>query len=197
MNNRLTILAVLLLAVLSMNVFAAGDTITPTITAEPSSVSHNANYAITYTVTDSANKTANVTTEFYVNGANVANDTKTNTSTTPGSNSYISTFSNSFYDSGDTIYANVTVKEYANASVTGATAASSIVVSSGALVSTDSFSFLGGIGSGIGSFITSLFNALLPIAVFLLVIGGVAAILYFIAKWSSDGFNSNVFGKKK
>jgi len=77
------------------------------------------------------------------------------------------------------------------AATIGVTAVGAVAaVHAAPLLNSDSFDFLGPLGENLGSFLTSLFNALLPIAVVILVLAGVVAIIYAIAHWVGKGFGS-------
>lgn len=110
-------------------VAAAGNTQQVTFSSQPSQVLDGSNYAATFSLTDSANLTANYTAQFNVNGVNVANSSATNVSTTPGSNSYTVTFSPTYFSPGKLVNVTINAKEFANASVTTSNTTSTLTVS--------------------------------------------------------------------
>jgi hypothetical protein len=76
------------------------------------------------------------------------------------------------------------------ASIAGVGVAAVGAVHATSLLNSDSFDFLPSLGENLGSFLTSLFNALLPIAVVLLILGAIVAILIAVAHWMGKGFGS-------
>lgn len=199
--KRQNIFIALLLAftiVVSSSAFADPPVPNIAITSQPANLlSANQNYVVIFTVSDDTNDTVNVTVKLYVNTLNVANGTILNGNTTIGGNSHTVTFLESYLDEGDSVYANITLKESRNASATNFSLTNTITIdkSTTSVIAKDTFDGVPALGSNLGSFFSNIAPGVMGIILVLAIIGIVIYLIYVVSGQIKDSV-SNRFDKK-